>query len=711
MKKIVLLLIVSITLFGCGQDAIDDEGFTSEEIEVIVAEAETIVEASLTDAIQGDGLVDPDDIAEEIELLEDVVSAEAYENTILLNLTDGTELYYFFVDNTDDRWFTTNDTKASKSEPLKSKSQTTTSDIIKPYGSGKALILAPFQFQHKKDIETISNTLEDAGYITDPYINEDADLDKFQGSFMSAYDIVIIFTHGGASSPKGVNTISIVTGEKVSDNKTNQLKKQGKKGWKKSTCSGVEGLYYGITPKWLFETTYSPAYFRNTWIFVNGCLTSFWDNSVEGSLSKAFFDLGAEAYNGYKQIMYGTDVKLISRSMVEYFCSGLSFKDASESTKENVIIDKQSLLYDKTITTHTFDALQKNAPTPFYIVPPDGYQVLPSVNLSSIDNVTGSTADCNCEVTYEGWRRVTASGVCWNTSQNPTVANSKTTDGADLGPYTSNITGLSPNTTYYVRAYATNSQGTAYGEQRTFRTLTASDIEYGSFTDSRDGNVYKTVTIGEQVWMAENLAYLPSVVGPATGSEDEGNETEAFYYVYGYDGTDVTEAKAYEHTPDEEGEYSPGSSPIKSYETYGVLYNWTAAMTACPEGWHLPSDAEWKQLEMYLGMSEAEANSENYRGTDEGGKLKSGTTHWYQINEEDTNESGFTALPGGCRYHCRYEGYPKNTFLLIGKHGYWWSSSSLGSFPYYRRLEYWTSQVINSYDFQYYGHSVRCLRD
>ena len=470
MKKIVLLLIVSITLFGCGQDAIDDEGFTSEEIEVIVAEAETIVEASLTDAIQGDGLVDPDDIAEEIELLEDVVSAEAYENTILLNLTDGTELYYFFVDNTDDRWFTTNDTKASKSEPLKSKSQTTTSDIIKPYGSGKALILAPFQFQHKKDIETISNTLEDAGYITDPYINEDADLDKFRGSFMSAYDIVIIFTHGGASSPKGVNTISIVTGEKVSDNKTNQLKKQGKKGWKKSTCSGVEGLYYGITPKWLFETTYSPAYFRNTWIFVNGCLTSFWDNSVEGSLSKAFFDLGAEAYNGYKQIMYGTDVKLISRSMVEYFCSGLSFKDASESTKENVIIDKQSLLYDKTITTHTFDALQKNAPTPFYIVPPDGYQVLPSVNLSSIDNVTGSTADCNCEVTYEGWRRVTASGVCWSTSQNPTIANSKTTDGTGLGTYTSNITGLSPNTTYYVRAYATNAEGTAYGNQQSFKT-------------------------------------------------------------------------------------------------------------------------------------------------------------------------------------------------------------------------------------------------
>jgi len=699
MKKIVLLLIVSISLFGCGQDAIDDEGFTSEEIEVIVAEAETIVEASLTDAIQGDGLVDPDDIAEEIELLEDIVSAEAYENTILLNLTDGTELYYFFVDNTDDRWFTTNDTKASKSEPLKSKSQTTTSDIIKPYGSGKALILAPFQFQHKKDIETISNTLEDAGYITDPYINEDADLDKFQGSFMSAYDIVIIFTHGGASSPKGVNTILIVTGEKVSDNKTNQLKKQGKKGWTKSTCSGVEGLYYGITPKWLFETTYSPAYFRNTWIFVNGCLTSFWDNSVEGSLSKAFFDLGAEAYNGYKQIMYGTDVKLISRSMVEYFCSGLSFKDASESTKENVIIDKQSLLYDKTITTHTFDALQKNAPTPFYIVPPDGYQVLPSVNISSIDNITGTTADCDCEVTYEGWRRVTARGVCWSTSENPTTSNSKTTNGTGLGTYTSNITGLSPNTTYYVRAYATNAEGTAYGDQRSFKTQQEQDPGDGSFTDSRDGIVYKTVTIGEQVWMAENLAYLPSVVGPATESN-----TAPYYYVYGYDGTSVATAKA-----------------TTNYQTYGVLYNWPAAMTACPEGWHLPSDEEWTQLETYLAN-----NGHNYDGSVGGDNFRdkiaislASATGWDAyastnpgaISNTNTaydayrNKSGFSALPGGCR---RYYG----KFDSIGIYGYWWHS------PEYRKTIAWLRRLTSDTSYVHRGDypkeagfSVRCLRD
>ena len=110
--------------------------------------------------------------------------------------------------------------------------------------------------------------------------------------------------------------------------------------------------------------------------------------------------------------------------------------------------------------------------------------------------------------------------------------------------------------------------------------------------DSRDSQIYQYKTIGTQVWMTENLAYLPSVVGPGTGS----NST-AYYYVYGYDGTDVDAAKA-----------------TSNYTTYGVLYNWPAAMSGaasssadpsgvqgiCPTGWHLPSDAEWTTLTDYL---------------------------------------------------------------------------------------------------------------
>ena len=103
-----------------------------------------------------------------------------------------------------------------------------------------------------------------------------------------------------------------------------------------------------------------------------------------------------------------------------------------------------------------------------------------SVTTGTVTNITTTTASCSGNVTSDGGSSVTVRGVCWSTSQNPTTSDSKTTDdlaqktkaadGTGLGTYTSNITGLSPNTTYYVRGYATNSVGTAYGDQRTFTT-------------------------------------------------------------------------------------------------------------------------------------------------------------------------------------------------------------------------------------------------
>ena len=135
------------------------------------------------------------------------------------------------------------------------------------------------------------------------------------------------------------------------------------------------------------------------------------------------------------------------------------------------------------------------------------------------------------------------------------------------------------------------------------------------FTDPRDGKIYNTSLIGTQCWMTQNLAYLPSVVGPGTSSE-----TDPYYYVYGYNGTNVATAKA-----------------NASYGTYGVLYNWPASTIACPTGWHLPNDAEWTTLSTYLGGEEVA-----------GGKMKeSGFTHWTDPNTGATNTSGFTALPAG----------------------------------------------------------------
>ena len=194
-----------------------------------------------------------------------------------------------------------------------------------------------------------------------------------------------------------------------------------------------------------------------------------------------------------------------------------------------------------------------------------------------------------------------------------------------------------------------------------YKPVIEEELITGTFIDSRDNTEYSWVQIGEQIWMAENLKYLPSVVGPGTGSN-----SEAYCYVYGYDGTSISAAKATEN-----------------YATYGVLYNWTAAMNGaessdanpsgvqgiCPDGWHLPSDAEWKQLEMYLGMSETDVNSTGWRGTVEGGKLKeAGTTHWADPNAGANNESGFTALPGGYRSDNGY-------FYYISYYGSWWSST------------------------------------
>ncbi len=194
-----------------------------------------------------------------------------------------------------------------------------------------------------------------------------------------------------------------------------------------------------------------------------------------------------------------------------------------------------------------------------------------------------------------------------------------------------------------------------------------------TFTDPRDGNVYKTVTIGSQVWMAENLKYLPGVVGPATGSL-----TNPYFYVYDYDGTSVTDAKA-----------------TANYSTYGVLYNWEAAKAACPAGWHLPSDAEWTTLTNYLGGE-----------SDAGGKLKeTGTMHWLSPNTGATNESGFTALPGGMR--------GSDGFDEIGYNGNWWSAvESDAAGAWYVNVNYADSYVrTGKFPSKAVGFSVRCVRD
>ena len=208
----------------------------------------------------------------------------------------------------------------------------------------------------------------------------------------------------------------------------------------------------------------------------------------------------------------------------------------------------------------------------------------------------------------------------------------------------------------------------------------------GTVTDI-DGNVYQTVKIGDQWWMAENLK-----VTHYRNGDSILNVTDNGIW------SGLTTGACCDYNNDE-----------NNAATYGKLYNWYAvsdSRNVAPAGWHVPTDNEWKQLEMYLGMSQAQADSIGKRGTDEGGKLKeAGTTHWSSPNTGATNESGFAALPGG------YRGY-NGTFLDVGHAAFFWcSTENYSPNAWWRAVYYSYSQVYRNYVWESYGFSVRCVKD
>jgi uncharacterized protein (TIGR02145 family) len=196
-----------------------------------------------------------------------------------------------------------------------------------------------------------------------------------------------------------------------------------------------------------------------------------------------------------------------------------------------------------------------------------------------------------------------------------------------------------------------------------------------------DGNVYKTVKIGNQIWMAENLKTTKfndnSIIPSVTDNTEWAALTTPGYCLY-----DNDEA---------------------TYKTaYGVLYNWytvdktsNGGKNVCPAGWHVPTDSEWTILSTFLGGE-----------SDAGGKLKeTGTTHWLSPNTGATNETNFTALPGGVRYN-------NGDFNDITIRGHWWSSTDSPTNPWIRFTRYDQSNLArNAVSLKSYGFSVRCLRD
>jgi uncharacterized protein (TIGR02145 family) len=303
------------------------------------------------------------------------------------------------------------------------------------------------------------------------------------------------------------------------------------------------------------------------------------------------------------------------------------------------------------------------------------YSTMPLVFTSAILEYTKSSAVVGGKVTNDGMTPLIGRGLYWGFSSNPETSGTKIEMGNGLGSFSTLLTGLSPNTNYYIKAYATNRYGTSYGIENRFNT--GQDTVSPKVTDI-DGNVYHIVTIGNQVWMAENLKttnYNDKTPIPlVTDDHSLGDGHSPAFCWYNYS---------------------------ESYKSpYGGLYNWFVVNTGklCPVGWHVPTDAEWTTLTDFLGGENAA-----------GAKLKeTGTDHWTGPNIAATDQVGFTGLPGGDCFLAT-----GGKFGLMGSFGFWWSSTAAFSWETARYMDmtYSEDKFFRGEDMYENAFSVRCIKN
>jgi hypothetical protein len=289
MKKTVLLLIMSIALFGCGQDAIDD-GMSTEEVKAIASASNIIVQNAIQNAINDGIPLDPVQIAEQISQIDGVISARpnVTQSGIVVTLEGELTIVDLLFNKADAKLYVE---EAGESESETSvlsraiRTKETTSNITMPKGNGRALILAPFQHTFKSDLDYLNNRLEAAGYKVDSFLDKNATIQRFRGDFLSQYDIVIIDSHGGLGGYTYLYT-AIATSSKYSKEFWDAVPKKERSHYAYLACEG--DVFIALTPQFLRATT--TKNFKDTWILNLACEGAFYDEG-EASLSEAFLDL------------------------------------------------------------------------------------------------------------------------------------------------------------------------------------------------------------------------------------------------------------------------------------------------------------------------------------------------------------------------------------------------------------------------------------
>lgn len=294
----------------------------------------------------------------------------------------------------------------------------------------------------------------------------------------------------------------------------------------------------------------------------------------------------------------------------------------------------------------------------------------PVLSITQIGEKTFNSIKCGGNITSDGGDVIVARGVCWAENPQPSIKDNKTENGNGTGLFTSEINNLKSNTTYYIRAYATNSVGTTYSDVLSF-TLWL-NIQDQPIKDI-DGNTYHTIRIGDQIWTQENLRVKKLGDGtsltPLTNQSDWINKSAPGYYI------NVTN------------------------EAFGYIYNGYAISTnnsICPKGWHVPTESEWEALINYLGGSSVA-----------GGRMKeSSNQYWTSPNVGANNSSGFTALPNG------YIGSDGTSHDQLQDASFMIATFDYSGNPKFAIIENnFTSVFIEGTSAKVSGASIRCIKD
>ncbi|MDI6401244.1 FISUMP domain-containing protein [Balneolaceae bacterium ANBcel3] len=327
---------------------------------------------------------------------------------------------------------------------------------------------------------------------------------------------------------------------------------------------------------------------------------------------------------------------------------------------------------------------------------------LPDVMTLQATDIQNRTAVSGGIITHDGFASILSRGVVWGKSSSPSLQDhdGMTSDGEESGEFSSLISGLKPGTSYFYRAYAVNSAGTAYGNE--YELKTESLFRYGEEVSDIDGNIYSTVIIGDQEWMTSNLRvsrYRNGGILTDKSDVDNWPGTDGAFAVYSHTG--ITGLNSREDV----------------IEAYGKLYNRYAVMDSrgvCPEGWKVPEDKDWEVLEQFIVTN---GYSEDFEGaeTQVGKALKSCRQmfsplgeecavsehpRWAVSHEYGEDLFGFSAHPGGMRMN--------NEYMEAGFSGMWWTLSNTNLHSL--RISYDVG-LLYRFGSDANGYSVRCLKE